>query len=164
MYTCEWAGRLIKPYPDPRFYTGPGFYLLLVCSDPRALNEAGFYSREGSIRGYTVPTFIGIGLTELYCSIYTVYRHILYIYVQYTGTQLHSIHICTVYRYILHIYVQYTTHICTVYYTYVYSILHICVQYTTHMCTVYYTYVYSILHICVQYTGTYCTYVYMYCI
>ena len=54
MYTCEWAGRLIKPYPDPGFYTGPGFYLLLVCSDPRALNEAGFYSREGSIRGYTV--------------------------------------------------------------------------------------------------------------
>ena len=45
---------LIKPYPDPGFYTGPGFYLLLVCSDPRALNEAGFYSREGSIRGYTV--------------------------------------------------------------------------------------------------------------
>ena len=56
MYTCEWAGRLIKPYPDPGFYTGPGFYLLLVCSDPRALNEAGFYSREGSIRGYTVCT------------------------------------------------------------------------------------------------------------
>ena len=54
MYTCEWAGRLIKPYPDPGFYTGPGFYLLLVCSDPRALNEAGFYSREGSIRRYTM--------------------------------------------------------------------------------------------------------------
>ena len=40
--------------PRPGLYSRPGFYFLHDCSDPRALNEAGFYSREGSIRAYTV--------------------------------------------------------------------------------------------------------------
>lgn len=55
--------RANKSYPDP---VAPGFYLLLVCSNPRALNEAGFYSREGSIRGYTVCVLVQAPLRVYY--------------------------------------------------------------------------------------------------
>ena len=117
--------------------------LLFLCDEPTCTQSYTYFCRHCSYR---------IGLKHIctvhsysihagtYCTYSTVYRHILYIYVQYTGTYCTY---STVYRHILYIYVQYTGTYCT----YMYSTQ----VHTVHIFTVHW----YILYIYVQYTGTY---------